>query len=52
MRNFIRIDGTRYYTSNYIRYTSNYIRDNQRPKAIVKAIGIGLLCLFIALIIK
>ena len=45
MRSFIRVDGSRY-------YTSNYIRDNQRPKAIVKAIGIGLLCLFIALIIS
>lgn len=45
MRNFIRVDGTRY-------YTSNYIRDNQRPNAIVKAIAIGLLCVFIALIIK
>ena len=45
MRSFIRVDGTRY-------YTSNYISDNQRSYGIVKAIAIGLLCLFIALIIK
>ena len=45
MRSFIRVDGTRY-------YTSDFIRDNQRPKAIVKAIGIGLLCIFIAFIIN
>lgn len=45
MRSFIRVNGTHY-------YTSDYVRDNQRSYAIVKAISLGLLCIFIAFIIS